>query len=98
LRQLPDVRGNATAISPLGGGQRAEDVQLVIQGPDIAVLDSASRQLMDKIEDSPGYSGVSRDLEIGKPEVRVRIDREKAAEAGINVEISPPLSAPSSAA
>jgi HAE1 family hydrophobic/amphiphilic exporter-1 len=86
LRQLPDVRGNATAISPLGGGQRAEDVQLVIQGPDIAVLDSVSRQLMDKIEDSPGYSGVSRDLEIGKPEVRVRIDREKAAEAGINVE------------
>lgn len=86
LRQLPDVRGNATAISPLGGGQSGEDVQLVIQGPDTAVLDRASRQLMDKIEASPGYSGVSRDLEIGKPEVRVRIDREKAAEAGVNVE------------
>jgi HAE1 family hydrophobic/amphiphilic exporter-1 len=86
LRQLPDVRGNATAISPLGGGQRGEDVQLVIQGPDITVLDRVSRQLMTTLEQSPGYSGVSRDLEIGKPEVRVRIDREKAAEAGINVE------------
>jgi hydrophobic/amphiphilic exporter-1 (mainly G- bacteria), HAE1 family len=86
LRQLPDVRGNATAISPLGGGQRGEDIQLVIQGPDLAVLDSVSRQLMTKVEETPGYSGVSRDLEIGKPEVRVRIDREKAAEAGINVE------------
>lgn len=86
LRQLPDVRGNATAISPLGGGQRSEDVQLVIQGPDITVLDSVSRQLMTAIEQTPGYSGVSRDLEIGKPEVRVRIDREKAAEAGISAE------------
>jgi HAE1 family hydrophobic/amphiphilic exporter-1 len=86
LRQLPDVRGNATVISPLGGGQRSEDVQLVIQGPDLTVLDHLSRQLMTTIEQSPGYSGVSRDLEIGKPEVRVRIDREKAAEAGINVQ------------
>jgi HAE1 family hydrophobic/amphiphilic exporter-1 len=86
LRQLPDVRGNATAISPLGGGQRSEDVQLVIQGPDIKVLDSVSRQLMTTIEQTPGYSGVSRDLEIGKPEVRVRIDREKAAEAGISAQ------------
>ena len=86
LRQLPDVRGNATAISPLGGGQRAEDIQLVIQGPDLTVLDRVTRQLMAKIEEAPGYSGVSRDLEIGKPEVRVRIDREKAAEAGVDVE------------
>ena len=86
LRQLPDVRGNATAISPLGGGQRSEDVQLVIQGPDITVLDKVSRQLMTTLEQAPGYSGVSRDLEIGKPEVRVRIDREKAAEAGISAQ------------
>jgi HAE1 family hydrophobic/amphiphilic exporter-1 len=86
LRQIPDVRGNATAISPLGGGQRGEDIQFVIQGPDIGVLDHASRQLMTRLDEADGYSGVSRDLEIGKPEVRVRIDREKAAEAGVSVE------------
>ncbi|MBE0597992.1 MAG: efflux RND transporter permease subunit [Desulfuromonadales bacterium] len=86
LRQLPDVRGNATAISPLGGGQRNEAIQLVLQGPDIAVLDNLSRELMAGLEADPSYSGVTRDLEIGKPEVRVRIDREKAAEAGISVQ------------
>ncbi len=86
LRQLPDVRGNATAISPLGGGQRSEDIQFVIQGPDIAVLDNVSNRLMTRLEETAGYSGVSRDLEIGKPEVRVHIDREKAAEAGVSVE------------
>ena len=86
LRQLPDVRGNATPISPLGGRQRSEDIQLVIQGPELTVLDRVSRELMTILEGAAGYSGVSRDLEIGKPEVRVRIDREKAAEAGISAE------------
>ena len=86
LRRLPDVRGNATAISPLGGGQRSEDIQFVIQGSDIAVLDRTSNEIMARLEEAPGFSGVSRDLEIGKPEVRVLIDREKAAEAGVSVQ------------
>jgi len=40
---------------------------------------------MERIAEIPGYVGVTRDLEIGKPEVRVRIDREKAADAGVSV-------------
>lgn len=86
LRQLPDVRGNATAMSSLGGRGNNEDIQFVIQGADIAVLDDLSGQMMARLEGHAGYSGVTRDLEIGKPEVRVRIDREKAAEAGISVQ------------
>uniref|UniRef100_UPI00272E68EC efflux RND transporter permease subunit n=1 Tax=Geoalkalibacter sp. TaxID=3041440 RepID=UPI00272E68EC len=85
LRRMPDVRGSATPISPLGGGQRNEDIQFVIQGPDLAEIDRISREVMNRLEDTPGYSGITRDLEIGKPEVRVHIDREKAADAGINV-------------
>ncbi|MGM0427983.1 MAG: efflux RND transporter permease subunit [Thermodesulfobacteriota bacterium] len=82
---LPDVRGNVSDISPLGGRSRNENIQLVIQGPDIDGLNAYSRAIMDRLEDLPGYIGVNRDLEIGKPEVRVRIDREKAADAGISV-------------
>ncbi|WP_305046905.1 efflux RND transporter permease subunit [Geoalkalibacter sp.] len=85
LRRMPDVRGSATPISPLGGGQRNEDIQFVIQGPDLAEIDRISLAVMNRLEETPGYSGITRDLEIGKPEVRVRIDREKAADAGINV-------------
>ncbi|SDL83447.1 hydrophobic/amphiphilic exporter-1, HAE1 family [Geoalkalibacter ferrihydriticus] len=84
LRQMPDVRGSATPISPLGGGQRNEDIQFVIQGPDLGEIDRISREVMNRLEETAGYSGITRDLEIGKPEVRVRIDREKAAEAGIS--------------
>jgi HAE1 family hydrophobic/amphiphilic exporter-1 len=85
LRQIPDIRGGATDISPLGGGARNEDIQFVIQGPDIAEIDRYSREIMDRLEKTPGYVGITRDLEIGKPEVRVKIDREKAADAGVSV-------------
>jgi HAE1 family hydrophobic/amphiphilic exporter-1 len=85
LRQLPDVRGNVSDISPLGGRARNEDIQLVIQGSDIDRIDRYSLAIMDRLENTPGYVGVTRDLEIGKPEVRVKIDREKAADAGVNI-------------
>jgi len=85
LRKIPDLRGSATDISPLGGMARNEDIQLLIQGPDISVLDRVSAELMERLSSMPGYTGISRDLEIGKPEVRVKIDREKAADAGVSV-------------
>lgn len=86
LRELPDVRGNVSDLSPLGGRARNEDIQLVIQGPDISLIDRYSLAIMDKLAETPGYVGVTRDLEIGKPEVRVKIDREKAADAGVSVQ------------
>jgi HAE1 family hydrophobic/amphiphilic exporter-1 len=85
LQQVPDVRGIAVDISPLGGGARNEDIQLVIQGPDLAALDRYSHAIMERLGETPGYVGMSRDLDIGKPEVRVKIDREKAADAGVSV-------------
>ncbi|MBI1389837.1 MAG: MMPL family transporter [bacterium] len=85
LKSLPDVRASVTDLSPLGGRSRNEDIQLAIQGPSIEEIDKYSEILMDRISETPGYIGVTRDLEIGKPEVRVLIDRDKAADAGVEV-------------
>ncbi|MGI6454724.1 MAG: efflux RND transporter permease subunit [bacterium] len=85
LKELPDVRASVTDISPLGGRSRSEDIQLVIQGPNIEMIDYYSNAIMEALAQRPGYVGITRNLEIGKPEVRVQIDREKAADAGIQV-------------
>ncbi len=85
LRSLPDLRGVAADVSPLGAGGRSEDVQLVIMGADLAGLDRYSREVMERLDRLPGYVGVTRDLDVGKPEVRVRIDRDRAADAGVAV-------------
>lgn len=86
LREIPDLGGGVTDISPLGGASRNEDIQLVIQGPDIAAIDRHSKEIMDALQGKGGYVGITRDLELGKPEVRVHIDREKAADAGVSVQ------------
>ena len=85
LRSFPDVRGSVSEPSAMGGRSRSEEIQLVIQGPTIEGLDLYSRKIMDRLEKTPGYVGVTRDLEIGKPEIKIRIDREKAADAGVSV-------------
>lgn len=85
LRQLPDVRGTVSNISPLGAGSRNEDIQFVLQGPDIDKIDQYSRELMERLEATRGYVGITRNLEIGKPEIRVKIDRARAADAGVSV-------------
>ncbi len=85
LRTIPDLRGVAADISPMGGSARNEDIQLVIRGPRLEALDEYSQEIMERLEQTPGFVGLTRDLDVGKPEVRVRIDREKAADAGVSV-------------
>ena len=85
LKDLPDVRGTVTSISPLGAGSRNEDIQFVVQGPSIEKLDFYSNKLMERLRNTPGYVGVTRDLEIGKPEIKINIDRERAADLGVSV-------------
>ena len=84
LRQMPDVRGTV-AISPLGAGSRNEDIQFVIQGPASTSIDNTPASSWRSLEKTPGYVGITRDLEIGKPEIRVKIDRNRAADAGVSV-------------
>ena len=85
LAEMPDVRGSVTSISPLGAGSRNEDVQFVVSGPSIEVLDKSTNHLMEVLRATPGYVGVTRNLEIGKPEIKVSIDRERAADLGVRV-------------
>lgn len=85
LKDVPDIRASITESSPLGGRSRSDDIQFVIQGPNIEKIDEYSLAIMDELGNRPGYVGITRTLEIGKPEIRVHIDREKAADAGINV-------------
>nr|HQH74408.1 efflux RND transporter permease subunit [bacterium] len=83
VRLIPDIRASVTSTSPLGGRSRNEPVQFVLQGPSVEEIDRYSKVIMDRLETLPGYVGINRDLEIGKPELRLIIDREKAADAGI---------------
>lgn len=81
--QLRTSVQQVAAIS--GGGFRNADIQYVIGGPDLAKLTEYSDALLAKLKTIPDVVDVDSTLITGKPEVRVVIDRNRAADLGVRV-------------
>lgn len=85
LRQTPGLKGFAEDVSLVGGGQRMVPIQYTIKGRDLTGLQEYSKSIIDEFSKLPGIVDVDSSLEIGKPEIRVHIDRDKAADLGVNI-------------
>jgi len=59
-------------------------VNIEISGPDIHALGDLAHQLREKIRDIPGLVDLKDNFVKGKPEIRVRVDKEKAALMGLD--------------
>ncbi len=68
-----------------GGGFRNADIQYVIGGPDLDKLTKYSDALLEKMKTIPDVVDADSTLVTGKPELRVIIDRERAADLGVRV-------------
>ena len=66
-------------------GNTDRDLMYSIQGPDLARLEKYSNQLMARLKQMPGVADLEITYESGKPEVRVNINRDKAADLNVNV-------------
>ncbi|HEV3470118.1 MAG TPA: efflux RND transporter permease subunit [Pyrinomonadaceae bacterium] len=82
-KELRTNIGQVQAIS--GGGFRNADIQYVIGGPDLQKLTEYSEKLTEKLRTVPNVVDVDSSLIVGKPEVRVEIDRARAADLGVRV-------------
>ncbi len=81
-----DLRPMVQAVSDFGGGGRqGAAVQFVIQGPELATLEQAGHHVAERAAKAPSLVDVDTSLNLGKPEVAVRIDRPKAADLGVQV-------------
>lgn len=85
LRQIPGLKASAENISLVGGGQRNVPIQYSIRGTDMQGLNEYSRKISDEFSKLPGIVDVDTSLETGKPEMRVEIDRDKAASLGVDM-------------
>jgi HAE1 family hydrophobic/amphiphilic exporter-1 len=68
-----------------GGGFRNADIQYVIGGPDLQKLTTYSEKLLEKLKTVPDVVDADTSLVVGKPELKVVIDRAKAADLGVRV-------------
>ncbi|MFN2530355.1 MAG: efflux RND transporter permease subunit [Pyrinomonadaceae bacterium] len=87
LKQHPnELRTSVQQVAAIsGGGFRNADIQYVIGGPDLAKLTEYSDALLAKLKTIPDVVDADSTLITGKPELRVEIDRAKAADLGVRV-------------
>ncbi|HEU4713114.1 MAG TPA: efflux RND transporter permease subunit [Pyrinomonadaceae bacterium] len=66
-----------------GAGGRT-DIDFVFRGPDIVALAGYADELVARSEKLGGIVDADTTLKLNKPELRVRIDRERAADLGVD--------------
>lgn len=85
LNQLPGIQARPQVPSGLLSG-RGQPYQLVLGGPDYAELAKWRDRVMARIEQNPGLFGVDSDYKETRPQMRVNIDRNRAADLGVSVQ------------
>jgi hydrophobic/amphiphilic exporter-1 (mainly G- bacteria), HAE1 family len=71
---------------PGGGGGSSNRLSILIQGPDIAQLQDYTVHLMDNLRTIPGVVDVDTNFEPTQPELRITVDRARAADLGVNID------------
>ena len=87
LKHYPqELRTSVQQVAAIsGGGFRNSDIQYVIGGPDLDKLAKYSQELLAKMKTIPDVVDADTTLIVGKPELRVVIDRARAADLGVRV-------------
>jgi len=68
-----------------GGGQNNANVMFAVMGPDLGELSRIATEMTDALRKTPGAVDVDNTLIVGKPEVQVSVDRDRAADLGVQV-------------
>jgi len=85
LPRLANVKFEAVDLTGFILGGQQIPVSIKIYGKDLAVLKDLGDKTVGRIGDVAGLRDLTHTLAKGKPEYRIRIDREKAAQAGLSV-------------
>jgi len=85
LRRFPGLKVSAEDFSMIGGGQRQVPIQYSVRGLDLSAVQAYTKQIAAEFSKLPGIVDVDTSLEMGKPELKVYIDRDKAADLGVDV-------------
>ncbi len=85
-RALPRIAGvRRAALYESRGGPPGRDIDIQLQGPDIAVLKQAATAIIPLVQTVEGISGVSDDLPYGKPELTMQL-KDRGASLGFTID------------
>ncbi len=88
IAALPGISAFPITPPSLGQGFRERPINYVIvTGDSYENLSRVVRQFQDKLAQNPGFVQVDTDLRLNKPEIRLDVDRERAADMGVSVDV-----------
>ena len=86
IARLPkELRVSVSEVPLFNAGVSAEEVQFVLAGPELAQLRQYAAQMGERIRKSPAVVDYSTNSIDGKPEERISIERDRAADLGVSV-------------
>ncbi len=77
------VSASSSIAGSIGLGRGGSSVGMYIAGPDMAKLTEYANTMVEKMKDVPLFRDPDNSIEVGNPEIRVTIDRTKAADLGV---------------
>jgi multidrug efflux pump len=84
---LPGVSAFPITPPSLGQGFRERPLSFVIQtSASYQQLNQVTRQMLDEIAKNPGIVAPDVDLRLNKPELRIEVDRDRAADLGVGID------------
>ncbi len=83
--KLPGVQARANVPGGLLGG-RGQRYQLVLGGPDYEELAEWRDRMLARMAENPGLQDPDSDYKETRPQMRVEIDRARAADLGVSVQ------------
>jgi multidrug efflux pump len=87
LGALPGVLAFASLPQSLGQSPRAKPVEaVIITSGSYEDLDRVASAMVAELAGNRGLINVETDLKLNKPELKVQVDRDRAADAGVEVE------------
>jgi multidrug efflux pump len=88
LRAIPGVQASASNPPSLGGRGFGKPFQFVLQSSSsYEDLNGVARKLIGALEGNPGFADLDTDLRLNKPQIEIQIDRERAADAGLDISV-----------
>jgi hydrophobic/amphiphilic exporter-1 (mainly G- bacteria), HAE1 family len=79
------LRIDVSLSSQISAGASNAPVQYTISGPDLHKLSGYAARIMARFKKAPGAVDVDSNLIVGNPEAHVEVNRELAANLGVNV-------------
>ncbi len=87
MAAVPGVLAFPNAPPSLGQSIRERPVNLVVlTNASYQELQNVVQQIVTEAGKNPGLSNIDTDLRLNKPQVNVEVDRDKAADAGVQIE------------